>query len=76
MALVIRIRSGEIILYVAVFAHATHPEARNAAFRGFLERGVGKEETALPVNVKNKHQNLHPCSETNLAAYLQKLSPL
>ena len=64
MALVIRIRSGEIILYVTVFAHATHPEAPNAAFRGFLERGVGKEETALPVDVK-KRQNLHPCSETS-----------
>ena len=74
MALVIRIRSDEIILYVAVFAHATHPEARNAAFRGFLERGVGKEETALPVDVK-KNAKIFILA-MKLAAYLQILSPL
>ena len=49
----------EIILYFVFFAHATHPEAPNAALRGVLERGVGKEETALLIDVKKPAQNLH-----------------
>ena len=71
MALVIRIRSGEIILYVAFFAHATHPEAPSAALRGFLERGVGKEETALLIDVKKTPKIFTLTVE--LAAYLQSL---
>ena len=71
MALVIRIQTSEIILYVVFFAHAMHPEAPNAALRGVLERGVGKEETALLIDVKKKHPKSSLTVE--LAAYLQSL---